>query len=44
MEDKKLVVIDGSSLIYRAFYALPRLTTSSGLPTGATLGFLNMVL
>ncbi len=44
MEDKKLVVIDGSSLIYRAFYALPRLVTSSGLPTGAVLGFLNMVL
>ncbi len=44
MEDKNLVVIDGSSLIYRAFYALPHLTTSSGLPTGAALGFLNMVL
>ena len=44
MEDKKLVVIDGSSLIYRAFYAMPHLTTSSGLPTGAALGFLNMVL
>ena len=39
MEDKKLVVIDGSSLIYRAFYAMPHLTTSSGLPTGAALGF-----
>lgn len=44
MKDKTLVIVDGSSLVYRAFYALPRLTTSSGLPTGAALGFLNMVL
>lgn len=44
MKDKTLVIIDGSSLVYRAFYALPHLTTSSGLPTGAALGFLNMAL
>ena len=34
MEDK-IAVIDGSSLTYRAFYAMPYLTTSSGLLTGA---------
>ncbi len=41
---KKLILIDASSNIYRAFYALPPLTTASGLPTNATLGFVNMLL
>ncbi len=45
MEKKEvIIVIDGTSLAYRAFYAMPRLTTSGGRPTGATLGFLNMVM
>ncbi|WP_438315864.1 5'-3' exonuclease [Candidatus Caldatribacterium sp. SIUC1] len=45
MENQKLVIaVDGTSLAYRAFYALPRLTTSSGRPTGATLGFCNMLM
>jgi len=45
MKDQELVIaVDGTSLAYRAFYALPRLTTSSGRPTGATLGFCNMLM
>jgi DNA polymerase-1 len=38
-----LVLIDGSSYLYRAFYALPPLTNSSGMPTGAVFGVLNML-
>jgi 5'-3' exonuclease len=41
---EKLVLIDGNSLLYRAFFALPRFQTSAGKPTGATYGFLNMLL
>ena len=37
-----LMAIDGYSLIYRAFYAMPELTTSRGEPVGAVAGFLNM--
>lgn len=43
-ERKRVIAIDGTSLAYRAFYALPKLSNASGRPTGATLGFLNMVL
>lgn len=35
--------MDGSSYLYRAFHALPPLTTSKGLPTGAVKGVLNML-
>ena len=38
-----LVLIDGSSYLYRAFHALPNLGTSSGRPTGAIYGVINMV-
>ncbi len=38
-----LVLIDGYSYLYRAFHALPPLTTSKGQPTGAIFGFLNML-
>jgi DNA polymerase I len=38
-----LVLIDGSSYLYRAFYALPPLTNSHGEPTGAVYGVLNML-
>ncbi len=38
-----LVLIDGSSYLYRAFYALPPLTNSKGMPTGAVYGVLNML-
>lgn len=40
----KFLVIDGSSLIHRAFFALPPLTTQQGLNTGAVYGFCNMLL
>src|SRR5262245_35091795 len=38
-----LVLIDGSSYLYRAFHALPPLTNSRGEPTGAVFGVLNML-
>lgn len=40
---KPLVLVDGSSYLYRAFYALPPLTNSRGEPTGAVYGVLNML-
>ena len=39
----KLWLVDGSSYLYRAFFALPPLTTSTGVPTGAVLGVLSML-
>ncbi len=39
-----LVLVDGSSYLYRAFHALPPLANSRGEPTGAVLGVLNMLL
>ena len=39
---EKLVLIDGNSLINRAFYAMPLLTTRSGIYTNAVYGFMNM--
>ncbi|URQ65329.1 DNA polymerase I [SAR86 cluster bacterium] len=38
-----VILIDGSSYIYRAFHALPPLTTTAGKPTGATRGFASML-
>ena len=40
---RKFWLVDGSSYLYRAFFALPPLTTSTGVPTGAVLGVLNML-
>ncbi len=40
---KKLVLIDGSSYLYRAFHALPPLTGPNGAPTGALFGVVNML-
>ena len=39
----KLILIDGSSYLYRAFHALPPLTASDGTPTGALFGIVNML-
>ena len=39
---EKLVLIDGNSLINRAFYAMPLLVTKDGAPTNAVFGFMNM--
>ncbi len=41
---RKLVLIDANGLVYRAFFALPYFTTSSGRPTNAVYGFTNMLL
>jgi len=41
---KKLVVIDGNSLLYRAFFAMKYLSTSDGRPTNAIYGFTTMLL
>ena len=41
--NKTIFLIDGSSYLYRAFHAMPPLTTSSGLPTGAVKGVANML-
>ena len=41
---KKFVILDGSSLMYRAFYALPLLTAPGGEYTNAVVGFSNMLL
>ncbi|MCX2830867.1 DNA polymerase I [Microbulbifer thermotolerans] len=38
-----LILVDGSSYLYRAFHALPPLTTSSGKPTGAVRGVIAML-
>ncbi|MFK8029974.1 MAG: DNA polymerase I [Gammaproteobacteria bacterium] len=38
-----LILVDGSSYLYRAFHALPSLTNSQGEPTGAVLGVTNML-
>ncbi len=41
--DKKIVLIDGHSILNRAFYGLPDLTTSKGEHTNAVLGFINIM-
>jgi len=43
MSASKLILVDGSSYLYRAFHALPPLSNSKGEPTGAVLGVLNML-
>ena len=39
----RLVLIDGSSYLFRAFHALPPLTNAAGEPTGALFGVVNML-
>ena len=43
MKNPDLVLVDGSSYLYRAFHAMPPLTTSDGQPVGALRGILNML-
>ena len=43
-EPKKLVVIDGKSVFYRGYYAMPNLSTKDGTPTGGVYGFAVMAL
>lgn len=40
----RLFLVDGSSYIFRAFFAIPALTNASGKPTNAAFGFTNMML
>jgi len=43
-QPKKLVVIDGKSVFYRGYYAMPNLATREGTPTGGVFGFATMAL
>src|SRR3972149_6166803 len=43
-EKARVFLIDGSSYIYRAFFAIPHLSNSKGFPTNAAYGFTNMIL
>ena len=42
-QKKPLILVDGSSYLYRAFHAMPALTNSKGSPTGAVYGMINML-
>ncbi|MEG0132791.1 MAG: DNA polymerase I [Clostridium sp.] len=44
MSKKTLAILDGNSLLYRGFYAIPELTTKEGVHTNAVYGFLNMLI
>lgn len=44
MKKEKLLILDGHSLMYRAFFALPKFTTSEGMHTNAIFGFVKMLL
>ncbi|HSE29047.1 MAG TPA: DNA polymerase I [Candidatus Saccharimonadales bacterium] len=41
---KRLVIIDGKSVFYRGYYAMPSLSTKDGTPTGGVYGFATMAL
>ena len=41
---QKFMIFDGSSIFYRAFFAMPSLTSPNGEPTGAVAGFANIIL
>ncbi len=43
-ERKELILVDGSGYIFRAFFALPPLNNSRGLPTNASYGFIRMLV
>ncbi len=43
-ERKKLAIIDGKSVFYRGYYAMPNLSTKDGTPTGGVYGFCAMAL
>jgi DNA polymerase-1 len=43
-ERKQLILVDGSGYIFRAFFALPQMNTSRGMPTNAVYGFIRMLL
>jgi DNA polymerase-1 len=41
MDDKRLFLVDGNSLLYRSYYAIQRLSNSAGFPTNAIYGFVS---
>jgi len=43
-ERKKLAIIDGKSVFYRGYYAMPGLTTADGTPTGGVYGFATLAI
>src|ERR1700732_1744819 len=43
-ERQQLFLVDGSNYIFRAFFALPQLNNSRGMPTNAVFGFIRMFL
>ncbi|WP_035288271.1 DNA polymerase I [Clostridium sp. KNHs214] len=43
MDKEKLLILDGNSLMFRSFYALPELTNAEGVHTNAIYGFLSML-
>ncbi|MCY3821970.1 MAG: DNA polymerase I [Gammaproteobacteria bacterium] len=43
VSDPPLLLVDGSSYLFRAFHAMPNLSTSDGIPTGAIFGVVNML-
>ncbi|HXW83301.1 MAG TPA: 5'-3' exonuclease H3TH domain-containing protein, partial [Candidatus Binataceae bacterium] len=43
-EHRQLILVDGSGYIFRAFFALPPMNTSRGMPTSAIYGFIRMLL
>jgi len=43
MKEKKLYLIDGNSILYRAYYAIRFLSNSKGFPTNAIFGFISML-
>ncbi|MDH5299783.1 MAG: DNA polymerase I [Gammaproteobacteria bacterium] len=43
MNNKPLILVDGSSYLYRAFHAMPNFSNSKGEPTGAIYGVINMM-
>ena len=40
---RPVVLVDGSSYLFRAYYAMPELTTAAGQPTGAVRGVISMI-
>ena len=44
LKKKRLAIIDGKSIFYRGYYAMPNLSTKDGTPTGGVFGFASMAL
>ena len=44
MSESRLILVDGSGYIFRAYYALPPMNNSKGIPTNAVYGFCNIML